>query len=173
METMSTHKNELAIVREQQLAALRTKAGKPERLTLRFACAAQDIEFQVTFARLPPAARFTCETIDPSKGRTSPLARLQGLFRPAETFTVPAAEMDLRSVACACARPVHWILCNHCGAFVCNSRSDGATFICRRTCGGRGETVPLRHVNGAKNGGTEGLTALPRAQTTRLLNKRS
>jgi hypothetical protein len=63
MEEMS-HKSELALLREQQLAKLREATGSPERFTADFACARHDRAFRVTFARFSPAQRFRCESVD-------------------------------------------------------------------------------------------------------------
>ena len=80
-----SHKSELAIIREQQLAGLREATGTPERFVLDFACARHDRAFRVTFARFSPAQRFRCESIVKSEsGQATTIERLQGLLRPAE-----------------------------------------------------------------------------------------
>jgi hypothetical protein len=76
-----TRKNELALIRERQLAELRAASGKTERFTLDCACAESDRAFQVTFARAPGARRFTCATVEKQERPSSTLDRLQGLFR--------------------------------------------------------------------------------------------
>jgi hypothetical protein len=173
METMTDHRNELALIRERQLAKVRQAAGKPERFSLRFACATHDREFQATFARLPPAERFTCETIERSEGKASALGRLHALFRPAETLSVPASEVDLSGVACAwCAGSNTWTRCDVCRAFVCQSRSKPGYFVCRPSCGRQCETVPLTHLNAARNPVTGTRTPLGGPAATPLLGKR-
>ena len=91
-----SHKSELAIIREQQLARLREATGTPERFVLDFACARHDRAFRVTFARFSPAQRFRCESVDKSEsGQATTIARLQGLLRPAEALRVRTEDVDL------------------------------------------------------------------------------
>jgi hypothetical protein len=63
MEEMS-HRSELSIIREEQLARLRETTGTPERFVADFACARHDRGFRVTFARFSPVQRFRCESVD-------------------------------------------------------------------------------------------------------------
>ena len=103
-----SHKSELAISREQQLARLREATGTPERFVLDFACARHDRAFRVTFARFSPAQRFRCESVDKSEsGQATTIERLQGLLRPAEALRVRTEDVDLSTVSCAwCAAGV-------------------------------------------------------------------
>lgn len=149
-----SHKSELAIKREQQLAMLREATGIPERFVLDFACARHDRAFRVTFARFSTAQRFRCESVDKSEPHQSrTMARLQGLLRPAEALRVRAEEVDFSTVSCAwCAASSGWTLCGKCKTMVCDARSTGRSFICRDSCGAKFQTAPLQAINAARSG---------------------
>ena len=94
MEEMS-HKSELAILRQQQLAKVREATGTPERFVADFACALHDRAFRVTFARFSSAQRFRCESVDKTEShQATTLARLQGFLRPADALRVRTEEVD-------------------------------------------------------------------------------
>lgn len=149
-----THKSELALLREQQLARLREATGTPERFTAEFACAKHDRAFRVTFARTSPAQRFRCESIDKNEASQPTAAeRLQRLLRPAEALRVRTEEVDLSTLSCAwCAAASGWTLCNRCKTLICGARSSGRSFTCRESCGAQFETVPLDALDAARPG---------------------
>ncbi|MGH6810809.1 MAG: hypothetical protein ACREDM_00190 [Methylocella sp.] len=161
-----SHKSELSMIREQQLARLRETTGTPERFVADFACARHDRAFRVTFARFSPAQRFQCESIDKAElHQTTTMERLQGLLRPAEALRVRAEEVDFSSVSCAwCGDDSHWIRCGKCKAMVCGARSSGRSFTCRDSCGARSQTVPLEALDAAREGGTSARLAIEQGQ---------
>ena len=121
-----SHKSELAIQREQQLARLREATGTPERFVVDFACARHDRAFRVTFARFSAAQRFRCESVDKTESHQTTMERLQGLLRPAEALRVRTEEVDFSTVSCAwCAAASGWTLCARCKTLVCGARSSG------------------------------------------------
>jgi hypothetical protein len=154
MEEMS-HKSELVISREQQLARLREATGTPERYVLDFACARHDRAFRVTFARFSPAQRFRCESVDKDEPhQATAIAWLQGLLRPAEALRVRTEEMDFSSVPCAwCAAASGWTLCPNCKTLICGARSSGRSFTCRDSCGAQFQTAPLEALDAARQAG--------------------
>jgi len=152
MEKMS-HKSELAIIREQQLARLREATGTPERFVADFACARHDRTFRVTFARFSPAQRFRCESVDKIESHQATIARLQGLLRPAEALRVRTEEVDFSALSCAwCAASSGWTLCAQCKTLVCGARSSGHSFTCRDSCGAHFQTAPLDALDAARSG---------------------
>lgn len=168
-----SQKNELALIREQQLAKLRGTAAEPERVTLDFACAVHDRDFRVTFARKSREQRFRCESVEKDAPRHATASeQLQGLFKPAETLRVQATEMDFTSVRCvACAGGANWTLCPHCHAMVCGGRSTPSHFTCRDSCGGRFQTVPLDALDAGRSTGTATRLAIGRQAQTLLPGK--
>jgi hypothetical protein len=165
MEEMS-HKSELVISREQQLARLRETTGTPERFVLDFACARHDRAFRVTFARFSAAQRFRCESVDKSEsGQATTIERLQGLLRPAEALRVRTEDVDLSSVSCAwCAAASGWTLCAKCKTLICGARSSGRSFTCRDSCGAHFQTAPLDALDAARSGSSAQL-AIGHSQT--------
>lgn len=161
-----SHKSELTIIREQQLATLRETTGTPERFVADFACARHDRAFRVTFARFSPAQRFRCESIDKAESnQATTMERLHGLLRPAEALRVRAEEVDFSSVSCAwCGDDSHWIRCGKCKAMVCGARSSGRSFTCRDSCGARSQTSPLEALDAARQGGTSDRLAIGQGQ---------
>lgn len=162
-----SHKSELSIIREQQLARLRETTGTPERFVVDFACARHDRAFRVTFARFSPAQRFRCESVDNAESnQATTMERLQGLLRPAEALRVRAEEVDFSSVSCAwCADDSGWTLCSKCKTMVCGARSSGRSFTCRNSCGAQFETKPLDVLDAARQGGPDARLAIGRSQT--------
>jgi hypothetical protein len=165
MEEMS-HKSELTIIREQQLARLREATGTPERFVLDFACARHDRAFRATFARFSPAQRFRCESVDKSEsGQATTIERLQGLLRPADALRVRTEEVDLSSVSCAwCAAASGWTLCAKCKTLICGARSSGRLFTCRDSCGAKFQTAPLETLDAAWQGGSSARLAIGHSQ---------
>lgn len=163
-----SHKSELAIIREQQLARLRETTGTPERFVADFACARHDRSFRVTFARFSPTQRFRCESVDKAESnQATTIERLQGLLRPAEVLRVRAEEVDFSTVTCAwCASASGWTLCANCKAMVCGARSSGRSFACRDSCGTQSQTAPLEALDAARQGGTSARLA---GQSQKLL----
>ncbi|WP_395697955.1 hypothetical protein [Methylocella sp.] len=158
-----TCKTELALLRERQLAALRTATGQPERITLGFACASQDRGFRVAFARQLGAKRFTCEGVEKDPHIASPLQRLQGLFRP-KALTLTPEELDFSGLVCAwCGDATQWVSCGRCKAFICGARSRGSSFVCRPSCGCQGQTQALGDVDAARQSGSSPRPAIGRA----------
>ncbi|WP_156964457.1 hypothetical protein [Methylocapsa aurea] len=148
-----SHKSELAIKREKELARLREATGTPERFVLDFACARHDRAFRVTFARYSAAQRFRCESIDKTESHQSTIERLQGLLRPAEALRVRTEDVDVSTVSCAwCAADSGWTLCARCKTLVCGARKTGRSFICRDSCGGKFWTEPLEALDAARSG---------------------
>jgi hypothetical protein len=166
MEKMS-HKSELAIIREQQLAGLRKATGTPERFVLDFACARHDRAFRVTLARFSPAQRFRCESVDKSESvQATTMARLQGLLRPAEALRVRTEDVDVSTVSCAwCAAASGWTLCAKCKTLICGARSTGRSFTCRDSCGAQFQTAPLDALDAARQGATATQLAIGHGQT--------
>ncbi len=158
-----SHKSELAIIREQQLAGLREATGTPERFVLDFACARHDRAFRVTFARFSPAQRFRCESIVKSEsGQATTIERLQGLLRPAEALRVRTEDVDLSSVSCAsCAAASGWTLCAKCKTLICGARSSGRSWD---SCGAHFQTAPLDALDAARSGSSAQL-AIGHSQT--------
>jgi hypothetical protein len=165
MEKMS-HKSELTIIREQQLARLRESTGTPERFVMDFACARHDRAFRATFARFSAAQRFRCESVDKSEsGQATTIERLQGLLRPAEALRVRTEEVDLSSVPCAwCAAASGWTLCPNCKTMICGARSSGRLFTCRDSCGAKFQTAPLETLDAALQGGSSARLAIGHSQ---------
>jgi hypothetical protein len=159
MEEMS-HKSELAIKREQQLARLREATDTPERFAVDFACALHDRAFRVTFARFSPSQRFRCESVDKDEPRqATTMARLQGLLRPADALRVRSEEVDFSTVSCTwCAAASGWTLCARCKTMICGARSTGSYFTCRDSCGAKFQTAPLEALDAARSGSSARLT---------------
>jgi hypothetical protein len=152
---MTDRRNELAVIRHQQLAQLRQKIGQPERMTVNCACAAHDRDYQATFARMPPATHFKCETMDKAESPST-----IGVGISASVLRVPADEIDWMFSCPWCRTPPDawapdtWTLCPRCKSLICGARSDGNWFTCRPSCGASGRrTVPVRELPGAKAGG--------------------
>ncbi|WGJ13868.1 hypothetical protein QEV83_14485 [Methylocapsa sp. D3K7] len=164
-----SHKSELALLREQQLAKLREATGAPERFVVDFACALHDRAFRVTFARFSSAQRFRCESVDKTEShQATTMARLQGLLRPADALRVRTEEVDFSTVPCAwCADDSGWTLCDRCKMLVCGARSSGSSFTCRVSCGARFQTARLDALDAARPGSStrlaigHGRTLLP------------
>ena len=161
-----SHKSELAIIREQQLARLREATGTPERFVVDFACARHDRAFRVTFARFSPAQRFRCESVDKTEShQATTIARLQGLLRPAEALRVRTEEVDFSTVSCAwCAASSGWTLCANCKTMVCGARSSGRSFTCRDSCGAQFQTAPLEALDAARQRGSSARLAIGHSQ---------
>ena len=164
-----SHKTELAIKREQQLAKLREATSTPERFVMDCACARHDRGFRVTFARFSAAQRFRCESVDKTEShQATTMARLQRLLRPAEALRVRSEEVDFSTVSCAwCAASSGWTLCGKCKTMVCGARSIGRAFTCRDSCGAQFRTAPLDALDAARPGSSarlaigHGRTLLP------------
>jgi hypothetical protein len=169
METVS-HKSELEVLRDQQLARLREDTNRPERFTLDFACARHDRDFRVTFTRLPPASVFRCERVDKGDTKwTSVIGRLQGIFAMSEPMRLRSDEVDFSSVSCAwCGINSGWTRCGRCNVFVCDARSVQGTFSCRASCGARFETEPLKGLDAVRDAATGGQPAIGRTAQGRL-----
>lgn len=168
---MTDHKTQLVALRDQQLSALRGRLNKPERLSLGFACADRDTDYDVTFARLSASARFTCEKVEPAPKATGS-AILKGLFRSQRpALRIAAHEIDLGFACTGCGVRAGWTLCARCGAFVCAARSDRDVFTCRKSCGDSFRTGPLTEVSAARNAPTSG-PAIGRAAMTALPKRR-
>lgn len=161
-----SHKSDLSLLRQQQLAKLREATNSPERFVAEFACAEHDRAFRVTFARFSPAQRFRCESVDKTEPRTATaLERLQGIFRPAEALRIRTKEVDFSNLSCAwCGAPLDWTLCADCKTLVCGVRSSGQTFTCRDSCGAQFRTKTLETLNAARPGGTSGQLLIGRSQ---------
>jgi hypothetical protein len=168
MEEMS-HKSELAILRQQQLAKVREATGTPERFVADFACALHDRAFRVTFARFSSAQRFRCESVDKTEShQATTLARLQGFLRPADALRVRTEEVDFSTVPCAwCADDTRWTLCDRCKMLVCGARSSGHSFSCRDSCAAQFQTARHDALDAARAGSStrlaieHGRTLLP------------
>jgi hypothetical protein len=158
MEKMS-HKTELALLRNQQLAKLREATGSAERFTADFACAKHDRGFRVTFARFSPSQRFRCESVDKDEPHhATTMARLQGFLRPAEALRVRTEEVDFSAVSCAwCAAASGWTLCAKCKTLICGASSSGHSFTCRDSCGAHFHTAPLEALDAARPGSSSRL----------------
>ncbi len=161
-----SHKSQLVISREQQLARLRETTGTPERFVLDFACARHDRAFRATFARFSAAQRFRCESVDKSEsGQATTIERLQGLLRPAEALRVRTEDVDLSTVPCAwCAAASGWTLCPNCKTMVCGARSSGRSFTCRDSCGAQFQTAPLETLDATPQGGSSARLAIGQSQ---------
>jgi hypothetical protein len=169
MEKMS-HKSDLALMREQQLAKLRESTNSPERFVAEFACAKHDRAFRVTFARTSPAKRFRCESIDKSApGPGAMLERLKGLFSATEALRIRTDDVDISSVSCAwCAAPPQWTLCGECRTLVCGAGRSGSSFTCRASCGAQSQAGgKLESLDAARQGGAPEKPLI--GQSSRLL----
>lgn len=149
-----SHKTELALMREQQLARLREATGMAEHFVMDCACAKHDRAFRATFARKSPAQRFRCESVDKSEAGQPRLAeRLHGLLNPVDAPRVPAGEIEFTTLSCAwCGDDSGWTLCSRCHAMICGARSSNGSFACRKSCGARGGTQPLDSVTAGRPG---------------------
>ncbi|WP_157182362.1 hypothetical protein [Methylobacterium sp. WSM2598] len=164
-----SHKNELALLRDHQLAKLRERTGKPVRLILPLACGVHDREFLGTFSRYSPDQKFKCESIEPVK-KAPIIDRLKALLKGKRAETAPADDVLLDDVACPrCGTLDVWTLCYRCNSFVCNGRRAASGYYeCRDSCGGRGTTKPLVTIDGASGGGSSSPIAIGHSSVKRL-----
>ena len=142
---MSDYRNQLAVQRERQLAALREKNGMCEQFTLHCACAMHDKEFRAVFVKRPGAARYAWEKSERIADRSGLPSRGTSHRPNSKTIKVEEADFDFLCEFCGSEG---WTLCK-CGAFVCGQKKKGNRFQCRASCGREYTTQPLTEVPGS------------------------
>ena len=153
-----TEMNLPSSARQRQLEQLRQNTGNGwERMTVAFACAAQDRDYQVTFVRMPFTARASNakRPIRPRGASRGPAGR------PANTSRVAADLIDITFACAWCGASNEWTLCDRCNAMICGAKTvgtghDNGHFTCRPSCGRAFRLVPLVEVPVAKSGSSAG-----------------